>query len=216
MLTVQHLHKRFGEAVVLHELALQVRPGEIVGIMGSNGAGKTTLFRLLCGLLPCDAGMIDYQHEGQPLPLGPSIIGYLPESRSLFEDVGVGRTLTFWARLRGMPAHRARQASEHWLGRIGLLPHAAERVSTLSKGNLQKLQLAACMIHSPRLLVLDEPFSGLDPINQITVVDLISQAAQQGAAVLLSAHHVELLHRFASRVLVLRAGYLHPAADEGA
>lgn len=214
MLLAEQVCKRFGERVVLRELDLCVPPGEIVGIIGANGVGKTTLFRILCHLIPADSGTVAFGTEADTASVPYVDIGYLPESRSLFSEVTVGRTLEFWARLRGMSGKQAVKARDVWLEEIGLLARASNRVSSLSKGNLQKLQLAACMLHDPGVLILDEPFSGLDPVNQIAVADLINRAARQGTAVVLSAHHIELLQRLARRILMLRDGQLHPATSQ--
>ncbi|HIE0126568.1 ABC transporter ATP-binding protein [Stenotrophomonas maltophilia] len=214
MLLAEGLCKSYGPRAVLHNLNLRVGAGEVVGIIGANGVGKTTLFRILCRLIPADSGSISIGVDGIGTQAPWSEIGYLPESRSLFPEVTVGRTLEFWSAMRGMSQRHAVQARDLWLGKVGLLDRASHRVSSLSKGNLQKLQLAACMLHTPRLLVLDEPFSGLDPANQVAVVELVSHAARQGAAVVLSAHHLELLQRFCGRILVLRDAQLQPALEQ--
>ncbi|MBA0281510.1 ATP-binding cassette domain-containing protein [Stenotrophomonas maltophilia] len=214
MLLAEQVCKRFGGRPVLWDLDLCVAPGEIVGIIGANGVGKTTLFRILCHLVPADSGTITFGTEADTGSVPYVDIGYLPESRSLFSEVTVGRTLEFWARLRGMSGKHAAKARDVWLERIGLLARTSHRVSSLSKGNLQKLQLAASMLHDPGVLILDEPFSGLDPVNQVAVADLINRAARQGTAVVLSAHHIELLQRLANRILVLRDGQLHPATSQ--
>ncbi|AWH44373.1 ATP-binding cassette domain-containing protein [Stenotrophomonas sp. ZAC14A_NAIMI4_1] len=214
MLHAEHLCKNYGSRVVLHGLEMQVDAGEIVGIIGANGVGKTTLFRVLCNLIPADSGVVSVAGSENGARAPWCDIGYLPESRSLFPEVTVGRSLEFWSAMRGMTRSDAVRARDLWLGKIGLLDRASHRVSSLSKGNLQKLQIAACMLHSPKVLVLDEPFSGLDPANQVAVVELISAAARQGAAVVLSAHHIELLQRFCGRILVLKNAQLQPAKAE--
>lgn len=213
MLHAEQLCKQYGQRTVLRNLDLSVPSGEIVGIIGANGVGKTTLFRVLCDLIPADSGTI-VLGSGTRMNGAPCAdLGYLPESRSLFSDVTVGATLDFWARLRGIPGRSVAGVRNFWLQKIGLLDRSSHRVSSLSKGNLQKLQLAASMLHEPAVLILDEPFSGLDPVNQIAVADLLIRASDQGAAVVLSAHHIELLQRLASRILVLREGRLHPATS---
>lgn len=212
MLLAERLCKRFGERLVLQELDLRVSPGEIVGIIGANGVGKTTLFRVLCHLIRADSGTVAFGTGADKAGVPYADIGYLPESRSLFSEVTVGRTLEFWARLRGISGRHVTRIRDTWLEETGLLSRSSHRVSSLSKGNLQKLQLATCMLHGPSILILDEPFSGLDPVNQVAVAHLINRAAQQGAAVVLSAHHLELLQRISKRILVLRAGQLHTAS----
>lgn len=213
MLLAEQLCKKYGDKAVLQRLDLRVPSGEIVGIIGANGVGKTTLFRILCDLIPADSGTITLGSGTRMTGAPYADLGYLPESRSLLSDVTVRATLDFWARLRGIPGSSVAGVRDLWLGNIGLLDRASHRVSSLSKGNLQKLQLAACMLHQPGVLILDEPFSGLDPVNQVDVADLLIRASDQGAAVVLSAHHIELLQRLSSRILVLREGRLHPATS---
>lgn len=210
MLGASHICKSYGSKNVLCNLDLQVRQGEIVGIIGENGTGKTTLFRILCSLIPADSGNITFSREQHSHPPAHSDIGYLPEARSLFSEVTVDRTLAFWARLRGLSRSSTSRVCNRWLQDLDLRDRSSHRVSSLSKGNLQKLQLACCMLHEPRLLILDEPFSGLDPANQIAVAEIIKRAALQGAAVLLSAHHLDLLERIATRTLLLKDHRLRP------
>lgn len=208
MLTANRICMSYGQRTILSNVDLQVSPGDVVGIIGVNGAGKTTLFRILCNLMPPDSGEVLFTANSASRPLSHSDIGYLPESRSLFSEVTVDRTIRFWARLRGLDSAGATHACRLWLDRVGLLDRAPHRVSSLSKGNLQKLQLAACMLHEPRILILDEPFSGLDPANQIAVANLIVQAASEGTGVVLSAHHLDLLERIATRVFILENQHL--------
>ena len=202
-LEVRDIAKRYGDLQAVHPLSFEVRPGEIFGFLGPNGAGKTTTLRMLMGITAPDSGELRF--EGKP-QLDRSRVGYLPEERGLFEDSPVLDTVAYLGELRGLSRTAARAAATPMLQRLGLANRLKEKVNTLSKGNQQKVQLVAAVLHSPALVVLDEPFSGLDPLNQELFVDLMREMRDRGAAVLLSAHQLDLVERLGDRFLLISHG----------
>ena len=203
LLELQGVTKRFGDLVAVDGLSFAVAPGEVFGFLGPNGAGKTTTLRMVMGITRPDAGAIRFQ-GGETLDRAR--VGYLPEERGLFADMPVLETLAYLGELRGMSGADARQAARRWLERFELADRAGGKVNTLSKGNQQKLQLAGAVLHAPALAVLDEPFSGLDPLNQELAMQVMRELRDQGTAVLLSAHQLDLVERLADRFLLLASG----------
>jgi ABC-2 type transport system ATP-binding protein len=203
VLSLDRVAKRFGDLQAVRDLSFEVRAGEIFGFLGPNGAGKTTTLRMLMGITAPDSGVVRYEGGAA---LDRTRVGYLPEERGLFEDVSVIETLGYLGALRGMSLTDARAAALPLLERFELAARAKEKVNTLSKGNQQKVQLLAAVLHHPALVVLDEPFSGLDPINQELFGALMRELRDQGAAVLLSAHQLDLVERVADRFLLISRG----------
>jgi ABC-2 type transport system ATP-binding protein len=200
------LVKQFGAARAVDGLSFGVERGEILALLGPNGAGKTTTLRLLLGILRPDGGQVHYALGGAALwPSAPEV-GYLPEERGLFREAPVGRTVAYFGVLRGMDRRSADRAASAWLERVGLADRARERPDALSKGNQQKVQLAAALVHRPALAFLDEPFSGLDPVNQELFLDLLRELRDGGTTVVLSAHQMALVERVADRILVINHG----------
>jgi ABC-2 type transport system ATP-binding protein len=202
-LNVHQITKTFGELRAVDGVSFQVAPGEILGFLGPNGAGKTTSLRMILEITRPDSGRVVWDGGG---PIDRRRIGYLPEERGLFEDATVIGMLAYLGTLRGMDDRAANAAAKAWLERIGLADRARAKVNTLSKGNQQKVQFAGALLHRPALAVLDEPFSGLDPINQELVVSLIRELREQGAAVLLSAHQLNLAERVCDRFYLIARG----------
>lgn len=203
-LQIDRVEKRYATVQAVAGLSLDVHAGEMVALLGPNGAGKTTLIRMLVGITRPDAGRILW--DGATAALPPSALGYLPEDRGLYQDVPVRRTLAYFARLRGVPRAEAERRADAWLERFDLKDRGAERLSALSKGNQQKVQFAAAVLHNPRFAILDEPFSGLDPINQELFLGLVRELRDQGATILFSAHQMSLVERLADRVFVVHRG----------
>lgn len=203
LLAVEGLCKAYGKLQALDGVDLDVREGEVHALLGTNGAGKTTLLRILLGIHRADSGRVTWAPG-----LGPRsrAIGYLPEERGLQQDVPIERTLVFLGRLRGLSRADARLAAARWLERLELSGRAGERLDALSKGNQQKVQLAGALLHEPRLALLDEPFSGFDPVNQELLLELIDELRERGTTVLLSAHQLELVERACDRVSLLHRG----------
>jgi len=221
IVTVQSAVKRFAAVSAVDGISFAVRRGEIFALLGPNGAGKTTLVRMLTGVLRPDAGTIAYQAlrtpaAGEWAPAAPSPaprswpqpadLGYLPEDRGLYKDLPILRTLVYFGQLRGLPRPAAEAASREWLRRLGLAERAGEKLDALSKGNQQKVQFIAAIVHRPLFAVLDEPFSGLDPVNQEAFLDLLRELRAEGMTILLSAHQMQLVERVADRVLLMDAG----------
>jgi ABC-2 type transport system ATP-binding protein len=206
-LQVHELRKQFRQVTAVDSLSFQVERGEIFALLGPNGAGKTTVVRMLLGIVRPDSGTIAYHLSGEAARWPDAAqLGYLPEDRGLYKDLPIARVLTFFGVLRGMARAAAARAASDWLERLGLADRARERLDSLSKGNQQKVQLAAAVLHRPAFAVLDEPFSGLDPINQELFLHLIRELCRDGMTVLLSAHQMNLVERLADRVLLMNRG----------
>jgi ABC-2 type transport system ATP-binding protein len=217
LLDAQEVTKRFGTTTAVDGLSFDVRCGEIFALLGPNGAGKTTMVRMLLDVIRPDAGEIRFfVDKSQRGRIPPDDVGYLPEDRGLYKELPVIRTLTFMGVIRGMARSAARHAAEEWLERMNLGDRAQDKLDALSKGNQQKVQFIASLLHQPRLAVLDEPFSGLDPLNQELFLDILRDLRDQGTSVLLCAHQMQLVERLADRVLLMNRGrcILHGSIDE--
>jgi len=199
--------KRFRSTLAVDAVDLDLRRGEVLALLGPNGAGKTTTVRMLVGILRPDAGTITFHVDGRAVARpAAGDLGYLPEDRGLIRDVPVRRTLEHFAVLRGMDRGRARARAAEELERFGLGDRGDERVDRLSKGNQQKVQFLAAVLHQPRLAVLDEPFSGFDPVNQQRFVEEIRALRDRGTTVLLSAHQMDLVEQLADRLVLMDQG----------
>lgn len=199
------LTKRFDQVVALDDMSFDVRAGEIFGFVGSNGAGKTTAMRIALGVLSADAGEVRWQ--GRPVDLEVRRrIGYMPEERGLYPKMRVGEQLVYLARLHGMSTQAATAAVSHWTQLLGIDKRRGDEVIKLSLGNQQRVQLAAALVHEPDILVLDEPFSGLDPIAVDVMSGVLRERADAGVPVLFSSHQLELVERLSDRVGIIAAG----------
>jgi ABC-2 type transport system ATP-binding protein len=204
-LTVDRVSKNYGQVVALRELTFDVRPGEIFGFVGSNGAGKTTAMRVILGVLAADAGEVRWR--GTPMTLAiRRRIGYMPEERGLYPKMKVGDQLAYLAELHGMSATAAVAAMQKWTERLGVAPRRGDEVQKLSLGNQQRVQLSASLIHDPEILVLDEPFSGLDPVAVDVMSEVLREKAAEGVPVLFSSHQLDLVERLCDRVGIIRSG----------
>jgi ABC-2 type transport system ATP-binding protein len=207
LIQVQEVGKAFRTVRAVDGVSFEVKQGEIFALLGPNGAGKSTLVRMMIGMLPPDQGLIQwYDGNGKPSAMDAAQIGYLPEDRGLYRDQKVGRILEYFGQLRGMSTAQSKQASREWAERLEVSQYLGSKLETLSKGNQQKVQVAAAVLHRPRLALLDEPFSGLDPLNQEMMLGVIRSLQEQGTTVLLSAHQLELVERLADRVFLLAQG----------
>ncbi len=208
ILSVEFVTKRFSSVVAVDQLSFEVRPGEIFALLGPNGAGKTTTVRMLVGISQPDKGQLLFRlGNGRPIHRAePHNLGYLPEERGLYGDQKLVKTLEYLAALRGVDPTTARQRALRWLDRFGLADRAEDKVQTLSKGNQQKVQFVASILHEPKLAVLDEPFSGFDPVNQDLVLGMIRELRDSGMTIVLSAHHMDLVETLADYILLMHEG----------
>jgi ABC-2 type transport system ATP-binding protein len=203
MLALQGLSRRYGETVALDGLSLEVPEGEVVGFVGPNGAGKTTAMRIALGVLEADAGEVLWRGERATREVQRGF-GYMPEERGLYPKMRVDRQLRYLAVLHGRDDADA--AASRWIERLGLAERAEQKVEELSLGNQQRVQLAAALVHDPDMLILDEPFSGLDPIGTDVMSGVLHERAEAGAAVIFSSHQLELVERLCNSVAIVNHG----------
>ena len=207
MLELSRLSKRFGSLQALDDLSLSLDRGEIVGFVGSNGAGKSTTMRIVMGVLAADSGAVTWM--GAPVDAAiRRTIGYMPEERGLYPRMKVAEQLVYLARLHGLSASAAKAAAERWTERLGLEGRRGDEVQSLSLGNQQRVQLAAALVSSPELLILDEPFSGLDPVAVDVMSQVILERAAAGVPTLFSSHQLDVVERLCDRVVIIRSGRL--------
>jgi ABC-2 type transport system ATP-binding protein len=205
MLEIHDLTKRYGDVMALDGASFSVAPGRIVGFLGPNGAGKTTSMRTIFGLVRPDRGEVRW--KGRPVGHEERTrFGYMPEERGLYPKMKVGEQLTYFAELSGMNTAAAKEATVGWLGRLGLVERSAARLEELSHGNQQRVQLAVALVHAPELAVLDEPFSGLDPLGVESMAELLAQTAATGVAVLFSSHQLDLVEDLCQDVVIIDHG----------
>jgi ABC-2 type transport system ATP-binding protein len=201
------LRRSFGDLVAVDNLSFSVAAGRLVGFVGRNGAGKTTTMRIVCGLLTADEGVVSWR--GRPVDGGlRERIGYMPEERGLYPKMRIADQLEYFAVLHGAPHDRARAAARAWLNRLGLGGYGQARVEVLSHGNQQRVQLAAALVPGPDLLILDEPFAGLDPIATDVMAGVLREEAGRGVPVLLSSHQLELVEQLCDSVVIIDHGCL--------
>lgn len=204
-LDVDSLSKSYGTVQALTDTTFSVDPGEVFGFVGSNGSGKTTTMRIILGVLTADGGEVRW--DGQPVdPAVRRRIGYMPEERGLYPKMKVGDQLTYLARLYGLSSADAKDAMTRWTERLGVAERTGDEVQKLSLGNQQRVQLAAALTHSPDLLVLDEPFSGLDPVAVEVMSEVLNEESARGAPVLFSSHQLDLVERLCDRVGIIKNG----------
>ena len=207
VLEYRGVSKRFGQHTALDGVSLDVAPGEVFGLLGPNGAGKTTLIRIGLDILRADEGEV-LLFGAAPNPKTLDRTAYLPEERGVYRRAKVRELLAYLGRLKGLRRAAARKAGDHWLERVGLSRVADQRVESLSKGMTQKVQIAACLMTDPELCVLDEPFSGLDPVNVALVTDLIEERRAGGRTTLLSTHMMHQVEALCDRVALIHRGNL--------
>ena len=207
MLELSRLSKRFGSLQALDDLSLSLDRGEIVGFVGSNGAGKSTTMRIVMGVLAADSGAVTWM--GAPVDAAiRRTIGYMPEERGLYPRMKVAEQLVYLARLHGLSASAAKAAAERWTERLGLEGRRGDEVQSLSLGNQQRVQLAAALVSDPELLILDEPFSGLDPVAVDVMSQVLLERAAAGVPTLFSSHQLDVVERLCDRVVIIRSGRL--------
>ena len=207
MLTLSNLSKRFGSLQALDRLSLSLEAGEIVGFVGANGAGKSTTMRIVMGVLAADCGTVTW--KGSPVDAATRrAIGYMPEERGLYPRMKVAEQLVYLARLHGLSASAAKAAADRWTERLDLEGRRGDEVQSLSLGNQQRVQLAAALVSDPELLILDEPFSGLDPVAVDVMSQVLLERAAAGVPTLFSSHQLDVVERLCDRVVIIRSGRL--------
>lgn len=203
-LTAENITKSFGAKQVLKGIHLGVESGRALGLLGRNGAGKTTMIRIIMQVFPADSGRVLL--DGKPLDTNQIKIGYLPEERGLYPKKVILEQLLYFAALRGVSARQAKKDALRLLDRLGMGEYANKKLDTLSKGNQQKIQLIATLICDPQIVILDEPFSGLDPVNAMLLEDLVKECIQQGKIVFFSSHQMNYVEEFCNEIAILNQG----------
>ncbi|PSL54065.1 ABC-2 type transport system ATP-binding protein [Saccharothrix carnea] len=212
VLEIDRVSKRYGEVVALDGMTFDVRAGELFGFVGSNGAGKTTTMRIALGVLTADSGEVRW--NGEPITFeARRRIGYMPEERGLYPKMKVLDQLVYLAELHGLSTNAAHRSAEDWIARLGLRDRRHDEVQKLSLGNQQRVQLAAALVHEPDVLVLDEPFSGLDPVAVDVMSTVLREKAASGVPVVFSSHQLDLVERLCDRVGIVRSGTLVAAGS---
>jgi ABC-2 type transport system ATP-binding protein len=205
MLEIKDLAKRYGDIVALDGASFTATPGRIVGFLGPNGAGKTTTMRCIFGLARPDRG--ETLWKGSTIDRAARLrFGYMPEQRGLYPRMRVGEQMSYFAQHHGMSARDADRASRQWLERLGLGDREKDKLEALSHGNQQRVQLGAALVHDPELLVLDEPFSGLDPIGIATMTEILRDRAAAGVGVVFSSHQLDLVEDVCEDVVIIARG----------
>ncbi|GEN85686.1 ABC transporter ATP-binding protein [Oceanobacillus sojae] len=205
MLKLSNVTKRFGEHTAVNNLSLEIPESEMFGFLGGNGAGKTTTFRMILGLLDKTSGDITWQDK--PISYNEShLIGYLPEERGLYPKLTVKEQIIYLGRLRGMKKQDILQKLDEWLERFKVPEYLDKKVQELSKGNQQKIQFISAVIHEPKLLILDEPFSGLDPVNVEMLKGAVKDLKNQGTSIVFSSHQMEHVEEMCQHICILQKG----------
>ncbi|HUR77348.1 MAG TPA: ATP-binding cassette domain-containing protein [Acidimicrobiales bacterium] len=205
MLVAEGLQRRFGDVVALDGLSLTVAAGEVLGFLGPNGSGKTTALRSILGISEPDSGTVTW--NGVPIDdAARRRFGYLPEERGLYPGMKIGEQLAYFASLYGIDRAKGMHNARAWLERLGLGDRVNDKLDALSLGNQQRVQLAAALVHEPELLVLDEPFSGLDPFSIENVGAILREQADAGVAVVFSSHQLDLVEDYCQRVTIVSKG----------
>ncbi len=207
ILTVDSISKHFSGVHALDEISFSVEKGDVFAFLGPNGAGKTTTIRILLDIIKADKGRIEFNLNGMKSHLpSPHTIGYLPEERGLYLDVPIIRSLVYMASIRGTDPSTAKKRAMEWLEKLELADRAKQKLQALSKGNQQKIQFIASILHQPAFAILDEPFSGFDPVNQEKFIEIMKELNEQGMTILLSAHQMALVERIANKIFLINKG----------
>ncbi|MBK4109822.1 ABC transporter ATP-binding protein [Lactococcus petauri] len=205
MLEVKNLRKTFGELVAVDDLSFTIEDGEILGFIGQNGSGKTTTFRLILDFLMQDSGSVLW--NGKPLSSDEyNIIGYLPEERGLYPKDSIETQLRFFGQLRGKTRKEIDEKIDYWMEKFEVKGKRTDKVKTLSKGNQQKVQLIATLIHEPKLVILDEPFSGLDPVNAELLKTAVAELREQKVCVVFSDHNMLNVEKMVDKMIMVKEG----------
>lgn len=205
-LELENIRKSFGEKQVLQGISFTAAGGNAVGLLGRNGAGKTTTIRILMNVFPADSGRVLI--DGKPIENTKIGIGYLPEERGLYPKKKVIDQLVYFAQLKGLRYSDAVKSIDYWLERLDMQEYRGKRLDTLSKGNQQKIQLITALAHDPEIVILDEPFSGLDPVNAMLLKDVVKEEIAKGKIVLFSSHQMSYIEEFCDHIAILNGGQI--------
>ena len=211
ILELKNIDKSFGEKEVLKGVSFVAEGGKAFGLLGRNGAGKTTSIRILMNVFPANSGEVLI--DGKPIDYNKIGIGYLPEERGLYPKKLIIDQLVYFAELKGMSAKDATKAVDYWLSRLGMSEYRNKRLDTLSKGNQQKIQLITALAHDPDIVILDEPFSGLDPVNAMLLKDVVKEQIAKGKIVLFSSHQMSYIEEFCDSIAIINAGKVAISGD---
>ena len=211
ILELKNIEKSFGEKKVLTGVSFKAEGGKAFGLLGRNGAGKTTSIRILMDVFPANGGQV--LMDGKPIDYKKVGIGYLPEERGLYPKKVIIDQLTYFAELKGMTRKDAIKAIDYWLDRLGMTEYRNKRLDTLSKGNQQKIQLITAVAHNPDIVILDEPFSGLDPVNAMLLKDVVKEQIAKGKIVLFSSHQMSYIEEFCDSIAILNKGVVAISGD---
>lgn len=203
-LELKNIEKRFGDKPVLKGVSLTAEGGKAFGLLGRNGAGKTTSIRILMNVFPPNSGEVLF--NGAPIDYRQVGFGYLPEERGLYPKKKIIDQLVYFAELKGMSHGEAVRSVDYWLERLGMSEYRNKRLDTLSKGNQQKIQLITALAHDPQIVILDEPFSGLDPVNAMLLKDVVKEEIQKSKIVLFSSHQMNYIEEFCDSIAILNGG----------
>ena len=205
MLKVAELTKIYDSIIAVDKLSFEVRHGEIFGLLGPNGAGKTTTIRTILNIIKPDSGKITFDGKEFTEDVW-NIVGYLPEERGLYRKSTVLNTILYFAGLKGLTSHSAKPLAYYWLERFELMGQENRRIEELSKGNQQKIQIIISILHNPKFLILDEPFAGLDPVNQAVLKDILLELRQKNAGIIFSTHQMEQVEKLCDNICLLNKG----------
>ncbi len=211
ILELKNIEKSFGEKKVLTGVSFQAEGGKAFGLLGRNGAGKTTSIRILMNVFPANSGEVLI--DGAPIDYNKVQIGYLPEERGLYPKKLIIDQLVYFAELKGMRYKEAVASVDYWLERLGMTEYRNKRLDTLSKGNQQKIQLITALAHDPHIVILDEPFSGLDPVNAMLLKEVVKEQISKGKIVLFSSHQMNYIEEFCDSIAILNAGKVAVSGD---
>ena len=213
ILELKNINKSFGDKVVLEGVSFTAESGKAFGLLGRNGAGKTTAIRILMNVFPSNSGEIVL--DGKPIDYNKIGIGYLPEERGLYPKKPIIDQLVYFAELKGMSSKNAVKVVDHWLERLGMTEYRSKRLDTLSKGNQQKIQLITALAHDPDIVILDEPFSGLDPVNAMLLKDIVKEQIAKEKIVLFSSHQMSYIEEFCDSIAIINSGKVAISGDLG-
>lgn len=211
VLEFKNISKSFGEKKVLDGISFAVESGKAFGLLGRNGAGKTTSIRILMNVFPADGGEITV--DGSPIDYSRLSLGYLPEERGLYPKKQIFEQLVYFAELKGADKKEAKKAVDRWLDKLGMTEYRNKRLDSLSKGNQQKIQLITALCCDPQIIILDEPFSGLDPVNAMLLKEVVREQIESGKIVLFSGHQMNYIEEFCDNIAILNGGKIVLSGD---